>query len=104
VANPVYGKKSFGYFGGPNCRMISHPVTAAGYHAKVCCLCPKVALYRVGRDGYCKDHREDAIKRRKNWQLKFAEPQSAAYERRGDTRDRQQKANERRIHGPRRRK
>jgi hypothetical protein len=27
-----------------------------------CCLCRKVALYRVGCNGYCKEHRSEAIK------------------------------------------
>lgn len=32
-----------------------------------CALCEKVALYRAGEKGYCKDHRAEAVKKAKHW-------------------------------------
>lgn len=34
----------------------------SAYEPKKCCLCDKVALYRVYFKGYCKTHYEDAVK------------------------------------------
>lgn len=36
--------------------------TKSEYEPKKCCLCDKVALYRVYFKGYCKAHYVDAVK------------------------------------------
>lgn len=54
--------RKFGFYGGPNMRFISHPVSAHGYMQKVCHLCTGKALYHCGGKGFCKVHREEAVK------------------------------------------
>ena len=48
---------------------------------KLCC-CGKVALYKVSGTGYCKTHYKDAVKRRKKWAARVAEPKARAEEER----------------------
>lgn len=56
-------KANLGYYGGPNCRFIQHPQGVRGYYQTVCCLCPKKAIYHCGGDGYCRNHKSEAVKR-----------------------------------------
>lgn len=50
---------NFGSYGGVKNTSIYNK----GYNQKVCCLCPGVAFYHCGGDGYCELHKDDAVKR-----------------------------------------
>lgn len=43
-----------------------------------CCLCESVALYKVGRQGYCKTHRQNAIDHRVTYCNTVLHPMQAA--------------------------
>lgn len=56
--------------------------------APMMCACGKVGLYRVGGQGFCRAHKQDAINRRKAWALKYKEPKMQAAEDFANLRDR----------------
>lgn len=53
---------SYGYYGGQRVPFKSR--TLKGYWTKVCSMCPKKALYHCSGKGFCKDHKEEAVKLR----------------------------------------
>ncbi len=53
---------SFGYYGGSNIKPKS--LNAKGYEQVACIVCGDKAIYHTGGDGYCRGHREDAVRRR----------------------------------------
>lgn len=63
---------SFGIYGGKHTRKTA----SGGYYIKVCSMCPKTALYHCSRKGFCKDHREFAVKLR----LRFRDSKERASE------------------------
>lgn len=52
-----------------------HP---ASYYAEECCVCRKTPLYRVGKDAYCKDHRQMAVEHRQRMQPIFDHKRAVA--------------------------
>lgn len=62
---------SYGYYGGSKVK--GNSVNAKGYLQTICILCPKKAIYHTGGDGYCFDHKANAINKRLRYRDKVVE-------------------------------
>jgi hypothetical protein len=74
----------------------THMVNSHGYRRigenvfkhRVCRMCSKTALYKVGCDGYCKDHYQNAVDRRLSLDKKVFAPRHAVMNKAKIERDR----------------
>lgn len=62
------------------------PKYSKAFYIQICSLCPKKALYRFGKEGFCKDHRQIAVDKRKEVVIRF-DMKAADYEARQKVQD-----------------